>query len=186
MSLVYSAIASLDGYIEDAQGGFDWAEPDAEVLAFVNDLERPAGTYLYGRRMYETMLYWETAPTDEGQAEAVRDFTAIWRGADKVVYSRTLDSVSTARTRIERSFDPEGVRRLKATADRDVTIGGADLAGQALEAGLVDEIRLLAVPVVVGGGKPWLPGGVRLDLALLGTRQFASGVVYLRFRVKSA
>jgi dihydrofolate reductase len=178
--LIYSAIASLDGYVEDGQGGFEWAEPDEEVHTFVNDLERPVGTYLYGRRMYETMLYWETAPTDG--SPVVRDFTDIWRQADKVVYSRTLDSASSARTRIERSFEPEAVRRLKVSARLDLAVGGAELAGQAMAAGLVDELHLFVVPVVVGGGKHWLSGGFRLNLELVDTRRFASGVTYARSR----
>ena len=179
--LIYSAIASLDGYVEDGQGRFDWAEPDEEVFSFVNDLERPIGTYLYGRRMYETMLYWETAPLDAGQPPFVRDFTEIWRAAEKIVYSRTLDSVSSARTRLERSFDPEAVRHLKATVAHDMTVGGAALAGDTISAGLVDELRLLVVPVVVGRGKGWLPSGVRLNLELVDTRRFAGGVVYCSY-----
>jgi dihydrofolate reductase len=179
--LIYSAIASLDGYVEDRHGKFDWSEPDEEVLAFVSDLERPIGTYLYGRRMYETMVYWETAATDADQLPVIRDYTEIWRGADKIVYSRTLDSVSSARTRIERNFDAQAIRDLKATSDRDLTVGGAALAGQAIAEGLVDELRLFAVPVIIGGGKPWLPDGVRGHLELLGTRRFASGAVYLRY-----
>jgi len=180
--LMYTAIASLDGYVEDDHGRFDWAEPDEEVHSFVNDLQRPAGTYLYGRRMYETMLYWETAPMDEDQPRFVRDFTEIWQRAEKIVYSRTLESVSSARTRIERNFDPEEVRRLKATVSHDIAVGGADLAGQAIRAGLVDELHLLVVPVVVGGGKRCLPRGWRLHLELLDTRRFGSGAVYLRYR----
>ncbi|MGZ4750042.1 MAG: dihydrofolate reductase family protein, partial [Oryzihumus sp.] len=173
--LVYAAIASLDGYIEDLSGEFGWAAPDEEVHAFVNDLERPIGTYLYGRRMYETMRYWETAPMDASQRPVVRDFTDIWQQAEKIVFSRTLESVSSARTWIERSFEPGAVRRLKASARLDMTVGGAELAGQAVAAALVDELHLFVVPVVVGGGKPWLPSGVRLDLELLDARQFASG-----------
>jgi dihydrofolate reductase len=179
--LIYSAIASLDGYVEDGQGRFDWAEPDDEVLSFVNDQERPITTYLYGRRMYETMLYWETALSDAGRPPFVRDFTEIWRAADKIVYSRTLNSVSSARTRLERSFDPEAVRHLKATVAHDMTVGGASLAGDAISAGLVDELRLFVVPVVVGGGKSWLPSGVRLNLELVNTRCFANGVVYCSY-----
>jgi dihydrofolate reductase len=183
--LAYAAIASLDGYIEDQKGGFGWATPDEEVHIFVNDLERSAGTYLYGRRMYETMLYWETAHTAPDQTSVARDFTEIWQRADKIVYSKTLDSVSSARTRIERAFDPAAVRQLKATLDHDMTVGGADLAGQAIKAGLVDELQLLVVPVVVGGGKRSLPPDVRIDLELAGTRPFASGVVFLRYNVNS-
>jgi dihydrofolate reductase len=181
-SLIYSAIASLDGYVEDPEGRFDWGAPDDEVLGFINELERPVGTYLYGRRMYETMLFWETAPLNEKVPEPVRDFTEIWRRADKVVFSRTLDAVSSAGTQVARSFDPRQVRQLKMMASRDLTVGGAGLAGQALEAGLVDEVQLFIVPVVVGGGKSWLPRGRRIDLELLESRSFAAGVVFLRYR----
>jgi dihydrofolate reductase len=177
--LIYSAIASIDGYVEDEAGNFDWAAPDEEVHAFVNELERPIGTYLYGRRMYETMAVWETIDDDH---PVMRDFAELWRAAEKVVYSRTLDSPTSARTRIERDFDPEAVRRLKETARSDISIGGAELAAEAIEAGLVDEYRLLLVPVLVGGGKRALPGGVRAELELLEQRTFASGVVYLRYR----
>jgi dihydrofolate reductase len=180
--LIYSAIASLDGYVEDGQGRFDWAEPDEEVLSFVNDLERPVGTYLYGRRMYETMLYWESPPREVSRSPFAQDFSEIWQQADKIVYSRTLLAAPSARTRIEGTFEPEAVRRLKASAGPDLTIGGAELAGQAMAAGLVDELHQFVVPVVVGGGKPWLPNGVRLDLELLGMHRFACGVAYARYR----
>lgn len=180
--LIYSAIASLDGFIEDKSGRFDWAEPDGEVFEFINELERPLGSYLYGRRMYETMAAWETAPLDDGVPSFVRDFTRIWRAANKVVYSRTLESAPTRRTRIARSFDSEELRHLKDTSSRDLSIGGAELAGLAIEAGLVDELQLFAVPTVVGGGKPWLPSGVSLPLELLDSRRFAGGFVYLRYR----
>jgi dihydrofolate reductase len=183
--LIYSAIASLDGYVEDARGRFDWAEPDEDVLSFINELERPVRTYLYGRRMYETMRYWETAPVDVHQQPLSREFADIWRRAEKIVYSRTLEAASTARTRIERTFEPETVRRLKAETALDATVGGAELAGQAIAAGLVDELHLFAVPVVVGGGKRWLPTGVRVDLELLDTRRFAGGVTYARYRSSS-
>jgi dihydrofolate reductase len=178
--LTYTAIASLDGYVEDEQGRFDWAAPDEEVHAFVNDLERAAGTYLYGRRLYETMAAWETMPL-EGEPPSVRDFAELWRAAEKVVYSATLASVSTKRTRLERRFDPEAVRGLKASARGDLTVGGAALGAAALAAGLVDELRLLLVPVVVGGGKRALPDGLRLRLELLEERSFRSGAVYLRY-----
>jgi dihydrofolate reductase len=181
--LIYSAIASLDGYVEDEAGSFDWAAPDEEVHRFVNDLERPVGTYLYGRRMYETMTYWETALAVPDQPAFIRDFAEIWQAAEKVVYSTTLDAVSTARTRISREFDAEAVRRAKQSAEHDLTVGGSDLAGQALAAGLVDELQLLLSPVVVGGGKPALPNGVRVALGLLDERRFGNGVVYLRYRV---
>jgi dihydrofolate reductase len=180
--LSYSAIASLDGYVADEDGNFDWAAPDEEVHAFVNDLERPVGTYLYGRRMYETMAAWDTMPL-AGQPAAMRDFAEIWRAADKVVYSRTLDAVSTGRTRLEREFDADAVRRLKANAERDITIGGPELASHALAAGLVDELQLFLTPVVVGVGKHSLPTTVRMHLHLLDQERFRSGVVYLRYRV---
>ena len=187
--LTYAAITSLDGYIEDEGGGFDWAVPDPEVHAFVNDLERPVGTHLYGRRMYETMAVWQTVglePAGASPAEAAPspeelDFAEVWRAADKVVYSRTLDAVSTPRTRLEREFDPEGVRRLKDAADRDLSVSGPGLAQHAFAAGLVDQVHLFVFPVVVGGGRPGLPRGVRVDLALLDERRFGNGVVHLRY-----
>ena len=179
--LIYSAIASLDGYVSDEDRKFDWAEPDEEVHRFVNDLERSVGTYLYGRRMYEVMVFWETVDGAD-QPPFVRDFAEIWRAADKIVYSKTLETVSSARTRIERDFDLDAVRRLKATAARDLTVGGSDLAAQALAAGLVDELHLFVAPVVVGGGTQALPDGVRLELELLDERRFSSGVVHLRYR----
>ncbi len=184
--LIYSAVASADGYVEDAAGSFEWAAPDEEVHRFVNELERRVGTYLYGRRMYQTMLYWETAHTVPGQPPFAREFTAIWQAAEKIVFSKTLASVQSARTRIERNFDPGMVRHLKSATEHDMTVGGADLAGQAFRAGLVDELQLFLVPVVVGGGKPALPNDVHLDLELLDTRRFASGAVYLRYRPKPA
>ena len=182
-SLIYSAIASLDGYIEDEQGNFNWAAPDEEVFAFVNDLERSVGTQLYGRRMYETMVYWETVPTGSDQAAVIRDFAGIWRSADKVVYSRTLQTVSSEKTHIEREFDVTAIKRLKDGSPTDITIGGAELAGQAIAEGLVDECYLLLAPVLVGGGKRALPVGVRAELQLVDQRRFRSGVVYLRYRV---
>jgi len=181
--LIYSMIASLDGYVADEKGDFDWAAPDQEVHRFVNDLERRVGTYLYGRRMYEVMLAWEDPATVADEPPFMRDFAQVWQAADKVVYSRTLESVSSARTRIERDFVPDEVRRMKAAADGDLTIGGPDLAGQAIRAGLVDELHLLVVPVVVGAGKRCLPAGVRLRLELLDQRRFGGGVVYLRYRI---
>ena len=183
--LVYSAIASLDGYIADEQGNFDWAMPDEEVHAFINDLERPVGHYLYGRRMYETMVGWETDPTLAEQSPLMRDFAEIWQAADKVVYSRTLEAVSTSKTRIERDFDPEAVRRMKGSVGRDLAVGGADLAAQAFGAGLVDECHLFVAPVLVGGGKRSLPSDVRLDLELLDERRFGGGMVYLRYRTRT-
>jgi dihydrofolate reductase len=183
--LIYSAIGSLDGYVEDAQGKFEWAAPDEEVHAFVNDLERSVGTYLYGRRMYETMASWESLPDRAGQPSVTQTFAAIWQAADKIVYSKTLPAASTARTCVEREFDPDAVRRLKATAARDLSVGGAELAAQAIEAGLVDEWQLFLVPVIVGGGKRSLPeSGVRMDLELLDERRFGNGTVYLHYRIR--
>ncbi|HET9153941.1 MAG TPA: dihydrofolate reductase family protein [Solirubrobacterales bacterium] len=181
--LTYSAIASLDGYVEDEDGSFDWAMPDEEVHAFVNDLERPIGTHLYGRRMYETMKVWESDEVLEGQPQVMRDYAKIWREADKIVYSRSLDEVETSRTRLERAFDPEAVRALKETEERDISIGGAGLAGQALDAGLVDEVQLLLVPVAVGAGKPALRIQAPTALNLLGQRSVANGTIYLHYRV---
>jgi dihydrofolate reductase len=180
--LIYSAIASLDGYVEDEQGGFAWARPDEEVHAFVNELERPIGTYLYGRRMYETMVFWETADTS-GEPAEFRDYAEVWRSAEKIVYSRTLRQASSARTRVEPRFEPEAIRALKAAAAHDVSVGGAELAGQALAAGLVDELHLLLCPVIVGGGKPALPHRVRADLEVIGERRFEAGVVHVAYRV---
>ena len=183
--LIYSVIASLDGYVADDDGRFDWAEPDAEVHAFVNDLERPVGTYLYGRRMYETMVFWESPPDLADQPSFVQEFAKIWQSADKIVYSNTLQAVTSAKTRIERAFDPEAVRQMKAKAGRDLTVGGPDLAAQAIEAGLVDEYRLFVVPVVVGGGKRSLPdNSVRVNLELLDERRFRNGTIYLRYRIR--
>ncbi len=179
--LVYSAITSLDGYVADEDGVFDWAEPDEEVHTFVNDLERPVGTYLMGRRMHEVMVAWEAMDL-EGQPDFIRDFAEIWRAADKIVYSKTLETVASARTRIERAFDPEPVRRMKARAEGDITVGGPDLAGQAIKAGVVDEFHLFVSPIVVGGGNQGLPDHVRLTLELLGERRFGNGVVHLHYR----
>ena len=183
--LIYSAITSLDGYVADEDGRFDWAAPDEEVHRVVNDLERPIGAYLYGRRMYEVMVFWETAHTLADQPPYVQDFAEIWRAADKIVYSKTLETVSSARTRIEPVFDPEAVRQLKATAARDITVGGPTLAARALEAGLVDELHLFLSPVVVGGGKRSLPDNVHLKLELLDERRFGNGAVHLRYRVRA-
>jgi dihydrofolate reductase len=183
--LIYSAITSLDGYNADEDGNFDWAAPDQEVHTFVNDLERPVGSYLYGRRMYEVMAPWETDPTLATQSPVMRDFAELWQAADKVVYSRTLETASTARTRIERDFDPEAVRQLKATAGRDLTVGGPDLAAQAIKAGLVDEFQLFLVPIIVGGGRPSLPSDLRLELELLDERRFGNGMVHLRYRTRT-
>ena len=183
--LIYSAIASLDGYIEDDRGKFDWAAPDEEVHAFVNDLERTIGTYLFGRRMYETMAFWENPANVAGEPAYVREFADVWHATDKVVYSKTLQAVTTARTRLEREFDPEAVRTLKATADRDLGVGGAELAAQAIAAGLVDDYHLFLVPVLVGSGKSALPRtGVRVSLELVAERRFRNGTVYLHHRVR--
>jgi dihydrofolate reductase len=179
--LVYSAITSLDLYVEDAAGEFGWAAPDEQVMEVVNDLERPIGTYLYGRRMYETMRYWETVEDDPSPAD--RDFIEIWRAADKVVFSRTLEAVDTARTRLESNFDPDAVRDLVQRSHTDVSIGGAELAAQALAAGLVDDIHLLFCPIVVGGGKRALPDGVHSRLELRSHRSFDAGVVHLHYAV---
>jgi dihydrofolate reductase len=180
--LIYSAIASADGYVEDADGSFGWAQPDEELFRFVNELERPVGTHLYGRRMYQTMLYWETAHQEPGLPSYVQDFTRIWQAADKIVFSATLASVSGARTRLERAFTADMIRHLKQHTDRDLAIGGPDLASQALVAGLVDELQLILVPAIVGGGKAALPAGLRMDLELLDTQTFGSGAVYLSYR----
>jgi dihydrofolate reductase len=180
--LIYSAIASLDGYVADEDGKFDWAAPDEEVHRFANELERPVGTHLYGRRMYEVMSYWETGPD---QPAFIRDYTEIWQAADKVVYSKTLDTVSSARTRIERDFEPEAVQQMKASAERDISIGGPDLAAQAIKVGLVDEYHVFVVPYVAGGGTRFLPDNVRLELELLDERRFGNGVVHLHYRTRA-
>jgi dihydrofolate reductase len=182
--LIYSAITSLDGYIEDEDGNFDWAAPDEEVHAFVNDLQRPVGTYLYGRRMYETMVYWETAHT-VADHPVERDYAQIWQVAEKVVYSKTLETASSARTRIERAFDPDAIRQMKASAERDISVGGSGLAAQAFGAGLVDELYLFVAPIVVGGGKPALPEGVRVKLELLDERSFGNGMAYLHYGTRT-
>jgi dihydrofolate reductase len=181
--LIYSAIASLDGYVEDQRGSFDWAAPDAEVHGFINDLERPIRTYLYGRRMYETMVYWETLSLGGDQSAVARDFARIWRAAEKIVFSRTLDTSSSARTRIEHDFDPAAISELKGSSGSDIAIGGAELAGQAMAAGLIDECHLFLCPIVLGGGKRALPEDARIQLELLDEHRFRSGVVHLRYRV---
>ena len=181
--LIYSSIASVDGYVADEHGNFDWAAPDEEVHAFVNELERSVGTYLYGRRMYDVMVAWETMPTED-QPAVISDYAEIWRAADKIVYSRTLDTAASARTQIERSFDPEAVRQLKTKASRDISVGGPGLAAEALAAGLVDECHLFVVPIIVGGGTRFLPKGLRLDLELADNCRFANGTVYLHYRTR--
>ena len=182
--LIFSMTQSLDGYITDEAGRFDWSEPDEEVHEFVNDLLRGVGTYLFGRRMYEVMVVWETLSLDD-QPRQTAEYAEIWRATDKVVYSKTLPAPSSARTRIERAFDPEAVRRMKAEADRDLEVGGPGLAAHAFRAGLVDEIHLFVVPVVVGGGTRALPEGARFDLELVDERRFGNGTVYLRYRTAS-
>lgn len=179
--LIYSGITSLDGYIADREGNFDWSAPDEEVHTFINHNEGPVGTFLLGRRMYEVMVWWETLQLDE-EPPAIQDFARIWKEADKVVYSTTLDAVSSTRTRIERSFDAATVRQLKETADRDISVAGPVLASHAIKAGLVDEFHVYVTPMIVGGGKQFLPDDVRLGVELLEERRFASGVVYLRYR----
>ena len=181
--LIFSMSCSLDGYIEDAAGSLDWGAPDAEVHAFVNDRQRSVGTYLFGRRLYETMRGWDDPDAMPADSPEMRDYAAIWDGIDKVVYSRSLDEVSTRRTRLERTFDVDAVRRLKDDADRLIEVGGPELAGEAYRAGLVDEVRLFVVPVVLGGGKRALPDGVRLGLELREEHRFAGGTVYLRYAV---
>jgi dihydrofolate reductase len=176
--LIYSTITSLDGYVNDASGGFDWAAPDDEVHAFVNDLERAIGTYLYGRRMYQVMVAWESMDVPEGP---MADYAAIWRAAEKVVYSTRLDAVASERTRIERAFDPEGVRRLKQSASQDISVGGPGLAAEALRAGLVDDVHLIVVPWLVGGGTRAFPDGVRLPFELVSEHRFSSGTVHLHY-----
>ena len=179
--LIYSVLASLDGYIADRDGNFDWAEPDDEVHTFVNDLERPIGTHLYGRRLYEVMVAWETMDLGD-QAPYLRDYQQIWRAADKVVFSTTLTAVGSERTRLEPVFDPSVIREMKASAGADIGVGGPGLAAHAIRAALVDEFRILVVPVIVGGGNPWLPDDARLDLELLDERRFRNGTVYLGYR----
>ena len=182
--LIYPINVSLDGYIEDERGNLDWSISDDEVFKFWLDFQRPIGTYLYGRRMYESMVYWETASAKSGdQPEAMREFAEIWRAAEKIVYSRTLQAVSSEKTRIEREFDPDAIRRLKEASEADITIGGPGLAGQAMSAGLIDECHLLVNPIVLGGGKRALPNNLRIWLELLGERRFRSGVVHLHYRV---
>jgi dihydrofolate reductase len=179
--LIYSAAASLDGYVADRDGKWDWSRPDEEVHSFINDLQRPLRTHLYGRRMYEVLRAWEDLDLSD-EPGYIAEFAEIWRNMDKIVFSRTLPDVSTSRTRLERSFDPEAVRELKASAETDLVVGGPELAGQAMQAGLVDEIHLFLAPAVVGGGKRVLSEGLRLDLELLEQRRFRNGTVHLHYR----
>jgi dihydrofolate reductase len=183
-NLIYSAISSLDGYIEDPDGKFEWAMPDEEVHSFINNLERAAGTYLYGRRMYETMMVWETDPNLAAESPLMRDFAEIWQAANKIVYSRTLETISTRKTQLEQTFDPEAIRQLKAAGEHDILIGGPELAAHAFRAGLIDECQLFLTPIIVGGGKSALPDNVRLELELLAERRFGNGTVYLRYRTR--
>jgi dihydrofolate reductase len=182
--LIYSAISSLDGYVSDSDGNFDWSAPDVEVHRFVNGVERPIGTFLLGRRMYEVMRYWDTAPTAAGEPSAAEEYARIWQAADKIVYSRSLEKVSTASTRIERDLDPQTIQDMKAAATRDISVGGPTLAAEALKMGLVDECHLFLSPIVVGGGLPALPDNVRLGLELLDERRFGNGVVHLHYRIE--
>jgi dihydrofolate reductase len=182
--LIYSAITSLDGYVADKNGKFDWAAPDQEVHAFVNDLERKIGTYLYGRRMYEVMLYWETAPTEGDSPFVERDYARIWRAAEKIVFSKTLAKPSSTNTRLERQLDPDAIRKTKAGSSRDFSVGGPALAGQAIKAGLVDEIHLFLHPIIVGGGNQALPDDVRVRLELLEENRFGNGVAHLHYRTR--
>jgi dihydrofolate reductase len=180
--LIYSAISSLDGYIEDVNGQFDWAAPDEEVHGFINNLEREVGTYLLGRRMYEIMQVWETDPSLAADSAITRDFAEIWQAANKIVFSRTMAAVSTRRTRLEQNFDPAVIRQLKATAGKDISIGGPELASHAFRAGLIDECHLFLTPIIVGGAKSSLPANIRLQLELLEERRFGNGTVYLRYQ----
>ncbi len=182
--LIYSAISSIDGFIEDAHGWFDWAMPDDEVHAYFNDLERTIDTYLYGRRMYETMIVWETDPSIAASSPLMRDFAETWQAADKIVFSRTLQTVPTSRTRIERDFNPETISRLKASVERNIAIAGPNLAAHAFKAGLIDECHMFLVPIIVGGGKPALPENIRLELELLEEHRFDSGMVHLRYQAR--
>ena len=182
--LIYTANMSLDGYSEDMDGKFDWTDPSEEVFRFITNLIRADGTHLYGRRMYETLMVWETDPNLAAESPLLRDFAEVWQAADKIVYSKTLEAVSTRKTQIERNFDPEAIRRLKESVEQNIHIGGAELAAQAFRAGLIDECHLFITPIIVGGGKPALPDNVRLELDLLDERRFGSGVVFLRYRTK--
>ena len=182
--LIYTANTSLDGYTEDMDGKFDWTDPSEEVFKFITNLIRADGTHLYGRRMYQNMMVWETDPNLAGQSPLMRDFAQVWQAADKIVYSRTLEAVSTRKTKIERNFDPEAIRRLKESVEQDIHIGGAELAAQAFRSGLIDECNLFIAPIIVGGGKAALPDNVRLELELLEERRFGNGVVFLRYRTR--
>jgi dihydrofolate reductase len=183
--LIYFTPTSLDGYIADETGTFDWAAPDEEVLAFINDLERPIGMHLYGRKMYQTMAIWETPDVIPGRTAEMSGFARIWQAADKIVFSKSLETVSTPKTRLEREFDPQAVRELKAQLPHDVSVGGPTLAAHTIRTGLVDEYHLLVVPILLGGGKPVLPGNICVKLDLLEERRFANGMVYLRYHTRA-
>ncbi len=183
--LIYVTNVSLDGYIEDANGSFEWTAPSDEFFSFITDIVRPVGTYLYGRRLYETMAVWEADPSLAAQSELMADFANVWQAADKIVYSTTLPVVATTTTRLERNFDPDSVREMKASAASDLTVGGSTLAAHAFNAGLVDECQLFIYPVIVGGGKPAFPSDARLQLDLLEEHLFGNGVVHLRYRIQS-
>jgi dihydrofolate reductase len=185
-NLIYTTNMSLDGYIEDMDGKFDWTDPDEEYFRFITNLIRADGTHLYGRRTYESMMVWETDPNLAAESPLMRYFAEVWQSADKIVYSRTLEAVSTRKTQIERNFDPETIRRLKENVEQDIHIGGAELAAQAFRSGLIDECHLFIAPIIVGGGKPALPDNVRLNLELLDERRFGNGVAYLRYRTRQA
>jgi dihydrofolate reductase len=182
--LIYIANSSLDGYTEDIDGKFDWTTPDEEYFRFISNLVREAGTYLYGRRMYETMMVWETDPNLAAQSPLMRDFAEIWQVANKIVFSRTLETVSTRKTQLEQTFDPQAIRQLKAANEHDILIGGPELAAHAFRAGLIDECHLFLIPILVGGGKSALPDNLRLELELLAERRFHNGTVYLRYRTR--
>jgi dihydrofolate reductase len=182
--LIYSMITSLDGYVSDRDGNFGWGAPEQESHEFVSELSRGIGTYLYGRRMYETMVYWETADTLPDQPPFIQEYARIWQGTEKVVYSTTLHEVSSERTRIEPTFDADAVRALKAASELDITVDGPQLAAHAIKAGLVDEYQLYVGPAIVGGGNRFFPDDVSVDLELLDERRFTNGVLYLRYAAK--
>lgn len=180
--LIYSAITSLDGYVADESGTFDWAMPDEEVHAFINDLERPIGTYLYGRKMYETMVVWSTMNV-ENEPDCMRDYAQIWKAADKIVYSKTLKKVSSSKTFIKTNFEPQDIKRLKQSSTSDLAIGGPQIAAEAIKAGLVDEYHQFIAPVIIGSGNAWLPDNVRINLELVDQKRFPNGFIYLRYRL---
>lgn len=182
--LIYTTNVSLDSYIEDRDGKFDWTDPSDEVFQFITNLIRSDGMHLYGRRTYENMMVWETDPGLAAQSPLYHDFAQVWQAADKIVYSRTLETASTRKTKIERIFDPEAIRQLKENAGQDIHIGGAELAAHAFRAGLIDECHLFIKPIILGGGKAALPHNIRLGLELLDERRFDNGEVYVRYRTK--